>query len=135
MYIPNKYNPYRDHSLFVHCISIEYPDAWHHLIEEFVEWIEMFNVKNKCFFGFAQIKTKFGKLTIYMQDYTASWEDPAQWSNDTDKHMTSINEKITRIVKKADGTCRICGRQKEEIVINTKIKMICFKHPEELRKI
>tara|TARA_A100001015_G_C15037984_1_gene737592 strand:+ start:3918 stop:4322 length:405 start_codon:yes stop_codon:yes gene_type:complete len=127
-----KREQYKNHPLFEHCIGIDYPVGWSDIVHDFVEWIEKYNIENKCFFGFAQIKTKFGKLTIYMQDYTASWDNPACWSNDTDKHIANINKVINKIATSAEKTCSICGKQKEKIVINTKIKSICFDHPKEL---
>lgn len=116
---------YDDHPLFSRCIGINCPQGWLQLLTELVDWLDDYNVENKCFIGFGQVKIKWNYLTIYAEHYLGEEEFLEQWHLEK---MEPVREKIAEICKKSELLCQTCGQAKVESVIDSEIRMVCFDH-------
>lgn len=116
---------YNDHPLFAKCITANVPTGWLGLLDELVKWLDDYNVNNKTFIGFAQIKLKFDMLTIYVEHYT---NDDTKYLLDDGMHLSNAREKISSICKKSTNTCKVCGKKKSEMVVDSRIKNVCLEH-------
>ena len=117
---------YIDHPLFRKCIEISCPDGWLFLLDELVELIEHYNkVQGTEDVGFAQVKTKFGFLVSYLEYYGTD-RNNLEWSKKI--HGEGLYEKISSICSRSMDYCAVCGKEKTEMVYDTKIKKVCFEH-------
>lgn len=114
---------YADHPLFAKCIGARVPGGWLELIDELVIWLDNYNVENKTFIGFAQIKIKFDMLTIYVEHYI----DDDYLKHDG-VHLSRIREQISSICNKSRLTCKVCGKEKTESVIDSVVRFVCLDH-------
>jgi hypothetical protein len=115
---------YNDHPLFARCITANVPVGWLGLIDELVVWLDNYNVSNKTLIGFAQIKLKFNMLTIYVEHYDNDVKDLL----DSGMHLSNARQKISSICNKSFSTCKVCGKIKTEMVVDSKIKNVCLDH-------
>ena len=123
---------YKNNPLFLHCIEITVPPGFVKLFDELVQWLENYNKKQEVFIGFAQIKMKFGLLTIYVEHYT---DDHHKWREEQKSlgwpdyyKIRAVQEHIADVCEKSRSVCKVCGKQKTEIVVDSKVQMACFEH-------
>ena len=123
MFIPqieSSWKKYQDHDLFRDCIEISCPEGWLSVLDKIVDQVQNFNEESGSRITFSQVKVKFGHFTVY-----AEIRD-----GDTDKTLsgTAIWTKIQSMAKLARFLCPVCGKQRESIVIESKVKYKCFDH-------
>ncbi len=116
---------YIDHPLFEKCIEIWCPIGWIPYLDQIVEGVEKYNstcdeIDRICF---AQVKTKFGLLTVYYQPFVDGSESAMQKSFDD-----GLYDFIKDICSEAWEHCTLCGKQLVEMVIDSKIKKVCWDH-------
>ena len=123
---------YINHALFAHCIEITVPFGFNDIFDKLVKWIDDYNIKNKTFIGFAQVKLKFGLLTIYVEHYT---DNHRVWREDQKSlgwpdyfKIKAVQEHIADVCEASRSICKVCGKQKTESVVASKVKLICFDH-------
>ena len=125
---------YRHHPLFKYCISVWCPIGWLKYLDKVVQKIEAHNAncsKNSQIY-FSQVKIKFGRLTIYIQgngdeDHRGEWFTSAENNN--------INEFIKGVCDEAAQHCTFCGEKLVKIVLDSKVKKVCWDHmPQERAK-
>ena len=114
---------YANHPLFSRCIGCNVPGGWTKLIDELVVWIDQFNIDNKTFIGFTQIKIKFDMLTVYIEHYT-----DADYMEHDSRLINKARKKVNDICSKANLICKICAKEKTELVVNSIIKNVCLEH-------
>ena len=123
---------YKNNPLFAHCIEITVPPGFVKLFDELVEWIENYNIQNKTFIGFSQIKLKFGLLTIYVEHYVNrihEWQEDQKALGWPDYYkIKAVQDHIANVCEKSRLLCKVCGKQKTELVVDSKVKLICFEH-------
>jgi hypothetical protein len=117
---------YENHPLFSRCIGLSIPHGWLHLLTELVDWLDEYNISNKTFIGFSQIKLKFDMLTIYVEHYL---EDGDMYINSEQYDLLNpVREKVSDICKKSRSTCKLCGKEKTEMVVDSNIRLVCVDH-------
>ncbi len=114
---------YIDHPLFSKCIGARVPNGWVDLIDELVIWLDTYNVDNRTLIGFAQIKIKFDMLTIYVEHYID--DDYLKYGG---VHLSNIRKKISDICNRSRLTCKVCAKEKTELVIDSVVKFVCLDH-------
>lgn len=97
--------------------------AWEPLIDEMIEVVEQYNQMNPSdTVRFFQVKEKFGTLTVYLE-----WLDEGKRSSDCPIDE-ELYEKINVISSRGHKICRLCGKNKIETVVNSRIVYRCFQH-------
>ena len=115
---------YVDHPLFKECIEISCPQGWMRFLDEAVAEIEKINLSSpKSKIGFGQVKVKFGKLTIYLDNYGPERNSVGRQAYDV----------VSKICSKAEDFCQVCGKGKTEMVIETRVRKVCFDHLQNFR--
>ena len=117
---------YENHPLFSRCIGIGLPHGWLPLLKELVDWLDEYNIKNKTFIGFSQIKLKFDMLTIYVEHYLEDGE--AYINEELYNLLNPVREKISEICTKSRSTCKKCGKKKVEMVVDSNVRLVCVDH-------
>ena len=127
----NRMYALENHILTSKCFDMSVPTGWIELIENFIDYLDDLNVRFKTFLGIVQIKTKFGKLVIYLEDYMRhDWNHRISPDDDeaAQKALTEALKEISKYSEKASKICRTCGKQKVETVINSEVTSVCFDH-------
>ena len=116
---------YIDHPLFKNCIEIWCPIGWIPYLDQIVEGVERYNsiCEENDHIAFAQVKIKFGILTVYIQPIVKSNKSAMQKSFDA-----GLYDFIKEICSTARDHCTICGNQLIETVIDSQVKKICWNH-------
>lgn len=117
---------YENHPLFSRCISVSIPSGWLPLLTELVDWLDEYNIKNKTFIGFSQIKLKFDMLTIYVEHYLEDGE--AYVNEELYDLLNPVREKVSEICKKSRSTCKNCSKEKVEMVVDSNVRLVCVDH-------
>lgn len=116
---------YVDHPLFEKCIEIWCPIGWISYLDQIVKGVEKYN--STCdeinHIIFAQVKVKFGLLTVYYQPFVDVSESAMQKAHDDGLHGF-----INGVCREALEHCTLCGSKLTEIVIDSKIKKVCWDH-------
>ena len=123
---------YIDHPLFENCIEIWCPIGWISYLDKIVEGVENYNstCEQEDIVVFAQVKLKFGLLVVYYQPMTKSNRSAMQKSFDD-----GLYDFIKDVCADAREHCTLCGKQLTEMVINSKIKKVCWDHMPKNGKI
>lgn len=127
---------YKDHPLFAQCFEITVPAGFNDIFDELVKWIEDYNKEYKTFVGFAQIKLKFGFLTIYVEHYTDDnhheWREKQKSQGWPDYYkIRAVQEHIANVCEASRSLCKVCGKEKTELVIDSKVGLVCLDHMHE----
>ena len=117
---------YVDHPLFRSCIEISCPKGWIIFLDKAVSLLEEYNKTAESKVGFGQVKTKFGMLTIYIEYYGENEEEPFTYVSEVTD--AGIYEKINSLSSEALNYCKVCGKETTEMVIETRVKKVCFDH-------
>ena len=95
--------------------------AWEPHIDEIIELVEQWN--EKCFRGhdlrIFQMKEKFGVFVVYLEPKNG---------DGVINVPESIREKVKEIVGRANKTCKKCGAQKVETVVESRIQYRCLEN-------
>ncbi len=125
---------YEDHPLFKNCIGLTVPTGHNQLFDELVQWLENYNKENGTNIGFVQIKLKFGLLTIYVEHYN---DNHNQWREKQHSlgwpeyyKIKKVQSHIADVCEQSQKLCKVCGKQKTEMVVNSRVKLACFDHIE-----
>ena len=115
---------YIDHPLFKNCIEIWCPKGWIIYLDKIVSRIEEYNSEcpDKHQVRFAQVKIKFGMLTVYIESLYES-EGWAKSARDAD-----IYNFINSVCRDALQHCTFCGNELVKMVIDSNIKHVCWDH-------
>jgi hypothetical protein len=122
------FNKYNDHPLFKKCIQTSCPPGWILYLDKAVKLVEAYNKSDeKHNIGFAQVKVKFGRLTIYLAYYGSEKSEAySSWAERL--NIDGVYKKISEICNNASRHCAVCSKEKVPTVINTRVKYICFDH-------
>ena len=95
--------------------------AWENLIDEMIHVVEEWNKDNPGKrVKFFQIKEKFGCLVAYLETC-----DP---NGDGSKIDPGLKGKISLIADKGIKICRMCGKEKIETVVDSRLTLKCLDH-------
>lgn len=123
---------YMNHPLFAKCIGITVPTGHTQLFDDLVQWLENYNKENKTNIGFVQIKLKFGLLTIYVEHYNNNhnkWQEKQKSLEWPEYYkIRKVQSHIADVCKQSQKLCKVCGKQKTEMVVNSIVKLVCFDH-------
>ncbi len=121
------FKKYNEDQLFKNCIELSCPDGYIKVFDEIYNAVKFFNKKHKTNVVFGQVKTKFGRLVVYL--------DPMLDNPDANIYDSPISidydvliKKIESMSEKTKRMCVTCGKKTSTIVIDTKIIEKCFDH-------
>ena len=124
---------YADTDLFFDCISLNCPNGYINNLDRIVNLVLIFNKENNVKIGFAQIKMKFGFLSIYTNVPTTYIPNQRfKYDSDIIFQHTELLKLIAIICRETEKMCNICGDQLTAVVINSKVVMKCFKHYDNI---
>ena len=110
---------YRADPLFDGCISVNCPDAYECFLDEIILFLRKHNMANGKFnlISIAQVKMKFVIFTVYVTSTDDNYNIP-----------DNVYETLREIQAKALNYCKHCGKKKTEMVIDSRIRKVCFDH-------
>ena len=111
-----KYKEYKD---FVKNVPGDYPAGWNEIVQDAYSYVEKWNKENKTMMIICQIKDLNDDLFIYIEDL--QYINPA---------YNALQIMVDGLCERARDICRVCGKQKVEIIIDSKIEKKCMDHYE-----
>ena len=121
---------YVDHPLFEKCIEIWCPVGWISYLDQIVKEVEKYN--STCeeinHIAFAQVKVKFGLLTVYYQPFLDQEIVDASGGAMQKAYEAGLHGFINSVCREAREHCTLCGSKLTEMVIDSKIKKVCWDH-------
>lgn len=121
------FEKYNDNHLFKDCIELSCPDGYIKVFDEIYEAVKFFNEKHKTNIVFGQVKTKFGRLVVYLEPLIDN-SDGSIYDSPISIDYDALVKKIDLLTEKTKKMCILCGKKTSTIVINTKIVEKCFDH-------
>ena len=119
------FEKYSDHELFVGCIGFGCPIGWMPQMDKIVTLIETHNNSHPKSgqASFAQVKTKFGQLVVYLDPRYPELED-YYFPDD-------LYTKVNQLADSCFTICKICGVEKIKTVVDSHIRFMCWDHWNE----
>ena len=95
--------------------------AWENLIDEMIHVVEQWNEKNpEKRVKFFQVKEKFGCLVAYLE---------TDYPNESGENIDlQLRNKISLIANKGIKICKLCGKEKIETVVESRLVFKCLDH-------
>ena len=121
------FEKYNNDQLFEKCIDLSCPNGYAKVFDEIYETVKSFNKKHKTNIIFGQVKTKFGKLVVYLEPMLNKsgaqvYDSPISIDYDV------LVKKIDILCEKTKRMCVVCGKKTSTIVIDAIITEKCFDH-------
>lgn len=111
---------YDKNILFENCIQLSCPDGYASIFDKVYDLIVEYNKQNNTNVSFAQVKMKFNLLTIYLdKNFTAESKQ---------KSYNELRSKVNFLCGETKKYCKVCGKNLQTTVVETKILKKCFDH-------